>query len=767
MNYTEMNPSANFRTYCELNQRRLCCGSWTLANLVARLAGLDSCSQLQESDLLKARSIVQTCAIYYPRTLQSDECTSEARLCGMEANTVCAEHRSTLFSLYHYLMDTQFVHGIVRSADIRLSKTAIFLPLAKSTHLLPYFESITPILDQHRPSWSFGDLQLTMPSLQLKSMDFGIYHSLFERHLLLDLRFAICICLIIFVYSRSFLLTIVIIAIVALSLLLAYYGYVYALGIEFFPFMNMFAVLIAIAIGADNAFIFIQEHRQQQKMDQSNQSGFIHLESYSTRTTLVGSLTTVCAYLCSAFYSHITAIRCFALFAALITACNFALTALFMPLCVQMVRRSAKGFSSTFPSSKSSPKTNSSDDECDRFYNDKQTMVFDSFSSRWLFALIRWFAFPLVFFLFSTAMVAYYLIFYYPQLRASTSQESPLFHSNHYFERYSESRSDFSFDRINRTISQEDQIHSYLMGQEGRARVIFGVTSHDSGFHLDPLDRGPLTFSSMGAFDPPTQRWLLFYCKALRNQSFYAANRLIQFSGCFMDSFRNWMSERRCDQSFGTENSFPCCNQTRFPFSVDIFQRCLVEYQQLLVQTPSQLVSRYGGVWFGRDDFKTNDISEGRFNFSQPRLLVIEFQLRLPMVQTHTTMASTWIALTNFHRSMLEKAPRHLRHGWAIADHVDYFAIRMALLDLVPRSIAIVACFSGLAIVLATRSLGLFVLTFISCSCSTGCAIALLVLLDWRLNVTEGVIISAVGLSGHYTLHYAICYKDAMQVSSI
>src|SRR5207302_642477 len=129
---------------------------------------------------------------------------------------------------------------------------------------------------------------------EISSIDLGTYYALFDKLLVSDLIYLlisfISICLLILSYSGNLLLTLVIFYSIIYSLLFSYYVYIYCIAIDFFPFMNMFAVMIAIAIGADNAFIFIEEHRYHESCKQQKtklQLNFTSEKSNSFLTTLV------------------------------------------------------------------------------------------------------------------------------------------------------------------------------------------------------------------------------------------------------------------------------------------------------------------------------------------------------------------------------------------------------------------------------------------------------------------------------------------------
>ena len=78
----------------------------------------------------------------------------------------------------------------------------------------------------------------------------GLKDSLFHEYLLEDVVYlGVAVCLIVFLvlcYTQSFFLTLATFLSILYSLSLAYFIYSFVLGIDFFPFMNLLAAVIAI-----------------------------------------------------------------------------------------------------------------------------------------------------------------------------------------------------------------------------------------------------------------------------------------------------------------------------------------------------------------------------------------------------------------------------------------------------------------------------------------------------------------------------------------
>ena len=112
-----------------------------------------------------------------------------------------------------------------------------FLPLARSSATLEYYTAVTkdPISDGRT---------------KVVAMDLGLKETLFNQYLLSDASFlglaGILICVCILVFTQSFFLTLATVCAVVFALGLAYAVYSFVFLIDFFPFMNVLAVIIAV-----------------------------------------------------------------------------------------------------------------------------------------------------------------------------------------------------------------------------------------------------------------------------------------------------------------------------------------------------------------------------------------------------------------------------------------------------------------------------------------------------------------------------------------
>lgn len=118
-----------------------------------------------------------------------------------------------------------------------LKEAMIFLPLACSTAILPYYHEL-------------AKKDLIFRGLQIVAMDFGIKSALFDEYLIRDTWLMgsgvsfVFAC--IWLYTKSLFLTIMTIIVIFFSLAISYFMYVLVFEIKFFPFMNLLATIVAI-----------------------------------------------------------------------------------------------------------------------------------------------------------------------------------------------------------------------------------------------------------------------------------------------------------------------------------------------------------------------------------------------------------------------------------------------------------------------------------------------------------------------------------------
>lgn len=112
----------------------------------------------------------------------------------------------------------------------------LFLPLAKTTKILPFYYEIKDF----RPA---GDLSIV-------AMDMGLKSALFDELLIHDTwliglgSFSILLCIL--VYTNSIIITMSTVFADLFAISIAYFVYQFVFQLPYFPFMNLLAIVIIV-----------------------------------------------------------------------------------------------------------------------------------------------------------------------------------------------------------------------------------------------------------------------------------------------------------------------------------------------------------------------------------------------------------------------------------------------------------------------------------------------------------------------------------------
>ena len=169
-----------------------------------------------------------------------------------------------------------------------------------------------------------------------------------------------------------------------------------------------------------------------------------------------------------------------------------------------------------------------------------------------------------------------YVVFYHPGLNLPDTPDFQLFDRNHVFERYDlEHKLNFWFVR---------NIQSSMANQLP-IRIVWGLKPVDNSDHLNPASESTLELDpTFDIADPLSQDWLLQFCRNLLNQSFYRSTFGPMLPNCFIQTFKAWMSDRKCKD--GSKNRYPCCSELRFPYPRWVFNQCIGDAMKDLYDTP-------------------------------------------------------------------------------------------------------------------------------------------------------------------------------------
>ncbi|KAJ8916474.1 hypothetical protein NQ315_014692 [Exocentrus adspersus] len=147
-----------------------CCKPWSLPNYIAMLNNRSSCLAIMEEDVIVTKNILVKCSQFFHNSKVSQDCLKTNSYCGLPIE--CIRH-DTVFDILNFVTSTSFLPPNGTADGTILMETMIFLPLACSSAILPYYHELTK-------------LNLEYGGVRVVAMDFGIKSTLFDEYLIQD-----------------------------------------------------------------------------------------------------------------------------------------------------------------------------------------------------------------------------------------------------------------------------------------------------------------------------------------------------------------------------------------------------------------------------------------------------------------------------------------------------------------------------------------------------------------------------------------------------
>ncbi|XP_004375964.1 protein dispatched homolog 1 isoform X1 [Trichechus manatus latirostris] len=728
-----------FGDLCQRTTAASCCPSWTLGNYIAILNNRSSCQKIVERDVSHTLKLLRTCAKHYQNGTLGPDCWDMAarRKDQLKCTSVprkCTKYNA-VYQILHYLVDKDFMAPKTTDYPMpALKYSMLFSPTEKG-------ESMMNVYLDNFENWNSSDGVTTITGIE-----FGIKHSLFQDYLLMDTVYpaiAILIVLLVMcVYTKSMFITLMTMFAIISSLIVSYFLYRVVFNFEFFPFMNLTALIILVGIGADDAFVLCDVWNYT-KLDKP------HAETWETvsitlqhaaLSMFVTSFTTAAAFYAN-YVSNITAIRCFGVYAGTAILVNYVLMVTWLPAVVVLHERYLLHMFSCFkkPQQQIYDKKSCWTVACQKCHK----VVFAiSEASRIFFEkvlpciVIKFRYLWLVWFLAFTVGGAY-IVCINPKMKLPSLElsEFQVFRSSHPFERYdAEYKKLFMFERVH----HGEDLHMPIT-------VIWGVSPEDNGNPLNPKSKGKLTLdSSFNIASPASQAWILHFCQKLRNQTFFYQTDEQDFTSCFIETFKQWMENQDCDEPA----LYPCCSHWSFPYKQEIFELCIKRaIMELERSTGYHLDSKTPGPRFDIND--------------TIRAVVLEFQSTYLFTLAYEKMHQFYKEVDSWISKELSSAPEGLSNGWFVSN-LEFYDLQDSLSDgtLIAMGLSVAVAFS--VMLLTTWNIIISLYAIISIAGTIFVTVGSLVLLGWELNVLESVTISvAVGLSVDFAVHYGVAYRLA------
>lgn len=533
----------DYWSLCQRTNDASCCPSWTIGNYIAVLTNRSSCQKITERDVSQIFKILRSCAKYYHNGTLGPDCWDmtlrrKDQLKCANVPKKCTRYNA-VYQILHFLVDKDFLSPKnLESPPPVLRHSMLFSPTKKGDSMMNIY------LDNFE-NWNASDGITTVTGIE-----FGIKHDLFQDYLLTDTVYpaiAIMIVLLVMcVYTRSVFITLMTIIAIISSLIVSYFLYRMVFNFEFFPFMNLTALIILVGIGADDAFVLCDVWNytkfDKPRAELSETVG-VTLQ-HAALSMFVTSFTTAAAFYAN-YVSNITAIRCFGVYAGTAILVNYVLMVTWLPAVVVLHERylpnvlacskpphQERGYC-TYTCwaglSQKASKCLLALSEMSRVFFEK---VLPCIVIKLRYVWLLWFL--------AITVGGAYVVCVNPKMKLPSLEvaEFQVFRSSHPFERYdAEYKKLFMFERVH----HGEELHVPIT-------IIWGVTPVDNGDPLNPKNTGKLVLdTSFNITSPAAQLWILNFCQKLRNQSFVFQSEEQDFISCFIETFKQVSSPSGTD----------------------------------------------------------------------------------------------------------------------------------------------------------------------------------------------------------------------------
>ncbi|XP_067938423.1 protein dispatched homolog 1-like [Watersipora subatra] len=684
--------------YAPICEPSCLCRSFSLVNYVSYLAGRDSCDRVSESDLKGNLQILLECK-HYVEDLPAD-CWSEnfvrSDRCNM--SSMCADR--SIYEIFYYIMS--------KSTDL----TITYVHIAKSSSNHPFYLKIRQLMRRQQKE-----------PVQVLAVDFGLKEYVFEKLLFKDSLWIFSALLLIIVillfYTRSIFITSITFISMAFSIVISFsiYGFVFQIG--YFPFLNLLAAVVVVALGADDLFVYwktwttIKLSRNASVLERIVTLTFQHA---SVAMFVTSASTAAAFYACS--YTDIVSIRCFSVYAGTCVLVHYLLAVTWLPACVVLYEKYALNVCSNHRKCEMQSKglqcLQNICTRITRMLSSRHTII-STWSRVWL-----------PFFLLVSVASAVAL-FFWPGLSPPSSDMFQVLSANHPFE----------------VFDLQVKPEFAVSADRGRLPIIFvfGVNPQFNGQYFKVSSTGALVLRPLPKLSAPkTQLWFSDFCYELRQQPFFDQSQH-QPVGCFIEEMRASMRFRPCDID-------PvCCKKLSFPYNESTFTHCLVRWS--LQNRQIKVASSDPGI---------------RYQGTTPSAIIISFQSSVKFDYSYQTMKEFHENVTRFLGERLAECLQSdceaFTPFFTTAGGLLFYDVQQVLVHSLPTTVIVIIVTAAVIIFLTTLNILLTFCALVSISSSILCTLASLALMGWQLNILESVIVSlAVGLSMDFPLHVTVAYK--------
>ncbi|KAK2158928.1 hypothetical protein LSH36_161g00041 [Paralvinella palmiformis] len=698
------------------------CYMMSLPLYVTALANKLSCYNITDDDIGDVIGLLQRCSShYFNGTLLGychirNTCPTVPIECG---------NLNAVYTILHLLTDS----GFLKDGDVNATKldfSVIALPhgwyLDSKDLLLKYY------LD-HFETEAVQDGDIVVPALHM-----NIENDLFNRYVQEDITlYAVAMAMVIVVlllYLQSFVLMIAVVTNVIITLCLSYFVYYYVIQMHFFPFINLIAALLLIAISADDVFIIYDLWRKEVRLnpDSSYETNMSETLRKGGLSIFVTSLTTAASLLAN-IANEITTIRCFGIFAGICILMNFLLMITWIPALIVVIE---KTFHYCIP------KTSI---EKSRKCGNKLTKISDYFWGVIMMKIITigspiWIVLLLI-----IGILGLVAVFARPGLKLPDNNYLKVFDSENLFEKY---RAEYK-DRIRfeKQFQSTDNIQLVFL---------WGVAGVDNGDVWNPNDQGTLVYTPVDVLSEEVISWQNKFCHQLKKQPFVLEKH--RNDQCFFETVESLLTGpcvlKPANQAWKKEvNLSPCCEISKPNRTMR--EHCMVFYEHI---TGAYLDRITGTMVLGEIilDHKNNI-----------KLFSYTFHSTSVLTPSYVYMDNFYAEVEKFAKAELSDAPNILKDGWFasyIGSSFVFYDVQKEIAQGTMKGIGLSLTCSFIVLLVTSLNIIISLYAMFTITLVIGATVGTLVFLGWELNVTESLTITmSLGLAVDFTIHYGVTYK--------
>ncbi|VDK89584.1 unnamed protein product [Litomosoides sigmodontis] len=592
---------------------------------------------------------------------------------------------------------------------------AVVLPIVQSTDGYSNLHFYSSLLEKIQEAYNDDELKLV-------GAQFGVKEGLFVQELSGDIQ-------------RS------VLAVVLMVIL----------GIKFFPFLNLLAMVLVVAVGADDAFLFMYQYRKHKEdaskkwspvllnCDANNTkeenfdkdelmeyhrrrviTGLSDALSHAAISMLVTSATTAVAFFAN-LVSEIMVLRCFGIYAGILMIINYILVMTILPAAIIISDARATSFNTS------------------KFLKSRITKVwqiaaadFDIVFRTVIPQIVNAIRVPLILLTFFTFAISVYAIIKTPGIRLPEKNSIQFLRSNHPYEWFDENAA---------------TLFDFSIGRRPKMSVIaiWGIKPTTSGSSLIPGEKGSLTVDSKFV-DILASHLLEFQITLLKHVS-HQANPSVE-QKLWLDEFIGWTALNTTSKGCQLFSVRPTELSTSKSLSGDMLSRCFLQFghqTSLPVFSQWQLQNSDGPIF----DKNSNFLSYFLITYSKYNLSTIfkemkpffDFMNSVKMGQSEISEFDEPVILTTSHIAKLYDLFERILNGTAISVFISLMV-------------------SMIVIIFITFDVILSLLAIICIAVIVTITIAVVLWCGWTVNVVEAtIIVLTIGMSFDYCLHFAVGFR--------